>query len=189
MGVGAVSGEFRRAVFLDRDGVLNAAVVRNGRPFPPASVAELRILPGVASAVRELKMMGFRVCVVTNQPDVARGTQERSVVEAMHAFLREQLDLDSFYVCYHDDADCCGCRKPAAGLLVRAAAEQGIALEESYMVGDRWRDVECGLDAGCTTIFIDRGYREQVRRAPDYRVSDLGAAAHVIGVREGVLTR
>lgn len=174
----------RKAVFLDRDGVINRAVVRDGKPYPPAGIHDFEILPGVETALQTLRERGFWLCVVTNQPDVARGTQDRSVVEAMHHHLRDRLPLDAFQVCYHDDSDACNCRKPKPGLLVKAAAEYAISLQESYMIGDRWRDIDCGHSANCTTIFIDRGYREALREQPDFRASDLEAAARIITSRE-----
>jgi D-glycero-D-manno-heptose 1,7-bisphosphate phosphatase len=145
-------------------------------------VADFEIYPEAAGAVRKLREMGFRVLVVTNQPDVARGTQAQSEIEAMHGRLREALGIVDFYVCWHDDGDGCDCRKPQPGLLTRAAREIGIALGESYMIGDRWRDVDCGHAAGCRTIFIDRGYSENLRREPHLRASDLAEAVDMIGM-------
>lgn len=151
----------RRCVFLDRDGVLNEAVVREGRPYPPSSVDELRILPGVPESCARLARAGFALVVVTNQPDIARGTADPVEVDAIHARLRSQVALDAIYLCPHDDAANCGCRKPEAGLLERAASDLGLDLRRSYMVGDRWRDVEAGQRAGCRTVFVDRGYDEK----------------------------
>jgi len=178
VGVGAVSEDLRRAVFLDRDGVLNRAVVREGSPYPPALPEELDVFPEAPVALAALRREGFSLYVVTNQPDVARGVQRRSVVEAMHAALRKALPLDGFYVCYHDDADACECRKPKPGLLLAAAAEHGISLPASYMIGDRWRDVEAGQRAGCRTVWIERGYAERGPSAPpDFAARSLGEAA------------
>jgi D-glycero-D-manno-heptose 1,7-bisphosphate phosphatase len=165
VGIGAIGAE-RRAVFLDRDGVLNRAVVRNGKPYPPSCQADLEIPTGTREALMELREQGFLLFVVTNQPDVARGEQQRSSVEAMHTALQAALPLDGFYVCYHDDADACECRKPKPGLLLTAAAEHGVWLPASYMVGDRWRDVEAGQHAGCRTAWIDCGYVERGPSAP-----------------------
>ncbi len=172
-----MSGGLARAVFLDRDGVLNLPVVREGKPYPPANVAELQVFPGAPEALAALKQAGFRLYVVTNQPDVARGTQTRAAVEAIHAALAKALPLDGFYVCYHDDRDGCQCRKPKPGLLLAAAAEHGIALADSYMIGDRWRDIEAGQRAGCRTACLDFGYTERGPAAPpDTRVTSLAEA-------------
>jgi len=154
-------------VFLDRDGVLNAAVVRGGRPYPPASVAELTLLPGVRDACRVLKAAGFLLIGVTNQPDIARGSTPAETVAAINNALQAELDIDEFGVCPHDDADGCDCRKPKPGLLLRAAARFDIDLSGSFMVGDRWRDIEAGRRAGCRTVFIDYGYDERRPDSPD----------------------
>jgi D-glycero-D-manno-heptose 1,7-bisphosphate phosphatase len=150
----------RRAVFVDRDGVLNAAVAHSERPHPPGSVAELTFLPGVRERVAELRGLHFLVVCVTNQPDVARGTVARAAVEEINARVRAQMGLDDLLVCYHDDRDGCACRKPRPGLLLEAAARLGIDLGRSYMIGDRWKDIACGAAAGCTTVFVDYGYAE-----------------------------
>lgn len=169
-----------RAVFLDRDGVINRAVVRDGRPYPPACVEELEVLPGVAAALQRLKTAGYLLIVVTNQPDVARGTQSRAVVEAIHARLASLLPIDEFRACYHDDKDACACRKPKPGLILDAARDRGVDLSASAMVGDRWRDVEAGRSAGCTTVFLDHGYAERRAEDPDAVVASLEEAAEWI---------
>jgi D-glycero-D-manno-heptose 1,7-bisphosphate phosphatase len=138
----------RRAVFLDRDGVINAPAIREGRPYPPASVESLEILPGVREAVQRFKSAGFLIIVVSNQPDVARGTTSRSTVEAINSVLAQGLPIDEFRMCYHDAADACNCRKPKPGMLLDAAKKWHIDLAASFMVGDRWRDVEAGQNAG-----------------------------------------
>jgi D-glycero-D-manno-heptose 1,7-bisphosphate phosphatase len=166
MGVGPL-----RAVFLDRDGVLNRAVIRDGKPYPPASPEELEILPDVPGALAALKQRGFLLLVVTNQPDVARGTQQRSVVESIHAKLRAALPVDDFFVCYHDDKDACDCRKPKPGLLVQGACKYQLELGGCFLIGDRWRDIDAGHAAGCTTVWIDRKYNERYpSKSPAVRV-------------------
>jgi D-glycero-D-manno-heptose 1,7-bisphosphate phosphatase len=182
VGIGAVS-EVRRAVFLDRDGVLNRPVIREGKPYPPAGLHHLEIFPDAPAALAALREAGFRLYVVTNQPDVARGVQTRDEVEQIHRALSDALPLDGFYVCYHDDGDACECRKPKPGLLLAAAEEHGISLRESYMIGDRWRDVEAGQRAGCRTVWLDFGYAERGPAAPaDFTVRSITeAAAWILG--------
>jgi D-glycero-D-manno-heptose 1,7-bisphosphate phosphatase len=170
------TSQSRPAVFLDRDGVINRTFVRNGVPHPPVSVSELEILPGVSDALARLHDMGLPLFVVTNQPDVARGTQTREEVERINDCLGQSLPVDAFYVCYHDTADRCECRKPKPGLLLRAAAEHGIDLSRSWMVGDRWSDVAAGAAAGCKTVLIQLAYSEGHRCTPDARVADLSEA-------------
>jgi D-glycero-D-manno-heptose 1,7-bisphosphate phosphatase len=175
-----IDSQVQRAVFLDRDGVINAVSLRDGTPYPPATAAEVEILPGVAQALWRLRAAGFRLIVVTNQPDVARGTQSRAVVDAINATLASRLPIDEFRVCEHDDADGCSCRKPKSGLLEAAARDARLSLSASYMVGDRWRDVEAGRNAGCTTIFVDRHYRERRPDHPDLTVGSLPEAVEWI---------
>lgn len=171
------SNKFKhQAIFLDRDGVINISKVIEGRPYPPDNIDELQLTPGASTALTQLKAAGFQLIVVTNQPDVARGKQEKSIVEAIHAQLQIQLPLDEIRVCYHDDVDACECRKPKAGMLLRAAQERGIDLERSFLIGDRWRDIEAGHNAGCQTILIDYGYNEEERRPPHKYVSSLTEA-------------
>jgi D-glycero-D-manno-heptose 1,7-bisphosphate phosphatase len=170
-----------RAVFLDRDGVVNRAIVRDGLPYPPTSLAELQILPGVPEALHALKDAGFLLLVVTNQPDVARGSTTRAAVEELNDALARQLPIDRFYACYHDSGDGCACRKPRPGMLLEASREHGIDLPGSIMVGDRWRDVEAGAAAGCRTVFIDYEYREKRPEGFNFRARDLlQASAYIL---------
>lgn len=168
------------AVFLDRDGVINRAVVRDGKPYPPANLGEMEILRGVEDALAKLKAAGYLLVVVTNQPDVARGTTPRETVEEINDFLGSVLPIDEFRTCYHDSGDGCDCRKPLPGSILAAAEKYGIQLSASFMVGDRWRDIEAGEKAGCQTIFIDHGYNEKQPETADYRVLSLSEAADVI---------
>jgi D-glycero-D-manno-heptose 1,7-bisphosphate phosphatase len=169
-----------RAVFLDRDGVINANLERNGKPVAPTTLAEFRILPGVIEAARRLKDGGFLLVVATNQPDVRNGITAKSAMEAMHDEIRARMPIDDIMICLHNDADHCACRKPKPGLLLEAAAKHGIDLEASYFVGDRWKDVHAGQAAGCRTVFVDYGYRQDQAAAPDHTVKSLAEAADII---------
>jgi len=170
----------RRAVFLDRDGVVNRAFLREGKPYPPATLSDLRVLPGVRDACRKLREAGFALILITNQPDIARGAVPADQVEEMNGRLRRFLQLDDIRVCPHDDDARCQCRKPQPGLLIQAAQTWNIDLPASYIVGDRWRDVEAGQRAGCRAIFVDHGYREQQPSGPFLRVRSLAEAANWI---------
>jgi D-glycero-D-manno-heptose 1,7-bisphosphate phosphatase len=132
------------------------------------------------AALALLREHGFALVVVTNQPDVARGTQTRAVVEAINARLRAELAVDDMVVCYHDTPDGCACRKPKAGMLLDAAARHRLDLRRSFMVGDRWSDIVAGHAAGCTTVLIDMPYSGRERCAPDHRVADLPEAARLV---------
>ena len=170
----------KKAVFLDRDGVLNASVVRDGRPYPPDSLKELVILPGVEETISDLHHAGFLIIVVTNQPDVARGKQSREVVEAMHEFLMNRLALDDIKTCFCIEGPGCECYKPKPKMLLDAASELNIELSGSFMIGDRWRDIGAGQAAGCKTFFIDYGYDEKQPERPDFVVASLFEAGQII---------
>jgi len=149
-----------QAVFLDRDGVLTRANVRNGKPYAPRSLADLEILPDARAATTALNADGFRLVVITNQPDVGNGLLDMAVVEAMHCRLRDELPINLIKACYHRQSDGCYCRKPHPGMLIEAAGELDVDLTRSFVVGDRWSDVEAGRSQGCRTVFVDRGYSE-----------------------------
>ncbi|MEY2490321.1 MAG: D-glycero-D-manno-heptose 1,7-bisphosphate phosphatase [Verrucomicrobiota bacterium] len=174
----------RRAVFLDRDGVINKPIVREGRPYPPAEEKDFELYEDVAAGCARLEAAGYMLIVVTNQPDVARGTQTRAAVDAMHRKMLDALpQIARVEVCWHagtDWGDSCDCHKPAPGMVLRAAQALGIDLAKSYLVGDRWRDVDCGHSAGCRTIFVDRNYAEALRQPPDWTVKSFGQAVEVI---------
>lgn len=168
----------RAAVFLDRDGVLNNVIVKNGRPHPPRSVADLDVLPGVDDSCNRLRNLGYLLVVVTNQPDIARGTADPSTVSEINEMLQRRLGLDSIWVCPHDDDDFCSCRKPMPGMIIEAAEHHGVDLTRSFMVGDRWRDIAAGRAAGCRTAWVvGPEYTERLPVDADIQVRDLSEAA------------
>ena len=169
-----------RAVFLDRDGVINGAIVKEGRPYPPLSLATLEILPGVKDALDDLHKAGYLLIVITNQPDVARGITRRSVVDEIHEFMLANFPISQIKSCFHDEADQCGCRKPKAGAIVSVAREYNLNLNDCYMVGDRWRDIDAGILAGCKTIFIDYQYDEKQPTETNFTVKSLLEASKMI---------
>lgn len=163
-------------MYFDRDGTLIRARVVDGRPYSIREADDLELEDGALEACRALRAAGFLLVVVTNQPEIARGTQTWANVDAVHKRLRDALPIDEIVVCPHDDGDRCACRKPLPGMLVDAATRLEIDLGTSYLVGDRWRDVEAGVWAGCTTVFLDRQYSEAVPHQPDKTVRELGEA-------------
>lgn len=176
MGVSPLTG---RAVFLDRDGVLNRAPAdADGIVRPPATVERFEIVPGALEACDLLRAGGYTLVVVTNQPDVPRGRLTRATVEEMNRIVANSLGLDDIRVCYHDDGDHCACRKPAPGMLLDAAGERGLDLSRSFIIGDSWRDVEAGHRAGCRTLFVG-GHLAKPYRA-DMRAADVLDAARMI---------
>jgi D-glycero-D-manno-heptose 1,7-bisphosphate phosphatase len=165
------------AVFLDRDGVLNKVIIRNGKPYPPAALSELVISYGARTALHKLKREGFLLIVITNQPDVARGKANRADVDEINANLAAILPLDAIEVCEHDDKEKCECRKPKPGMILRGRERLGVDLVRSFVVGDRWRDIEAGRRAGCRTILIGDGYGEFFPSAPTINLASLPEAA------------
>jgi D-glycero-D-manno-heptose 1,7-bisphosphate phosphatase len=174
--------EKRRAVFVDRDGTLNTQTIRDGKPYSPDRVDDFALFPGVPEACRSLKAAGFALVVATNQPDVGRGAVPQSVVESMHARLLSLVpEIDRIEVCYDSGLDGPSRRrKPEPGMLLDAAAAMNLDLGRSWMIGDRWRDVNCGSRAGVRTVFIDFGYAEKLDALPDFTVRSFAEAAAIV---------
>jgi D-glycero-D-manno-heptose 1,7-bisphosphate phosphatase len=172
----------KRAVFLDRDGVLNLPVIRSGQPYPPQTPTQFQLYLEAPQACALLRDAGFLLVMVTNQPDIGRHTQSIQIVEAMHEQLQKSIALDRIEMCTAADDNAADAhrRKPAPGMLLDAASALDIDLTRSYLIGDRWRDIDCGHAAGCTTIFIERGYMEKLRLPPHHRVANLLEAAKLI---------
>ena len=169
-----------RAVFLDRDGVINQAPVRNGHPFSPADMTEFFWVDPIKEVTLELKSLGYLLFCVTNQPDVGRGLQSREVVESFHTAILTELPIDKIFACYHDDSDQCNCRKPRPGLIVEAQKEYDLNLAASWLIGDRWKDIDAGAAAGCNTVFLEYEYDEKLRTKPDHTISQLAQLVPLI---------
>ena len=170
----------KKAVFLDRDGVINKAFIKNGLPESPNSLSELEILPGVKESILRLKKLNFICLVVTNQPDVQRGKIKKNTIIKMNNFLKKKIELDDIFVCYHDDQDNCNCRKPKPGLLLQARKKWNVDFKKSFIVGDRWRDIQAGKKVGCKTIFLDYKYKDIKPKNPDFVTDTLLNATYII---------
>jgi D-glycero-D-manno-heptose 1,7-bisphosphate phosphatase len=170
----------KKAIFLDRDGVLNKAIVINNRPHSPKTLDEVFILDNVKKSIEELKANKFEIVVITNQPDIASKKITYKFVESIHKILHEELNLNHFYVCPHVDTDHCECRKPKAGMIYKAAKDLGIDLRSSFLVGDRWKDIQAGQAAGVTSFFIDNKYAERMPEQPYFTVTSLFEAVNLI---------
>jgi D-glycero-D-manno-heptose 1,7-bisphosphate phosphatase len=169
----------QKAVFLDRDGVINKAVVVDGKPFPPASVKELEIIEGVERGIEALKTAGYKVFVVTNQPDVARGKTSEAIIQEMNVYLKNMLKIDEISCCFHDEADHCSCRKPKPGMILDLSAKWNIDLSGSFLIGDRWRDILAAKNAGVKSILIDYNYDERFE-VPDFSSTSFEDAINYI---------
>lgn len=169
-----------RAVFLDRDGVINVPHIIKKKPYPPPNIEHLQIYDDVKSAISRFKAAGYIPIIVTNQPDVARGKTKKNVVEQINNEIMKSIHIEFIKCCFHDDEDYCFNRKPNPGALQESALEHNINLSKSYMIGDRWKDIEAGRRAGCSTMFIDRGYNELIINEYDHLISNLSDAALII---------
>jgi D-glycero-D-manno-heptose 1,7-bisphosphate phosphatase len=161
----------RHAIFLDRDGVINKALIKNGLPFSPRTINDFEILPGVEKALNLFHDLGFLNIVATNQPDIARCLMSEQILNEMHDLIRLNLVVDDIFVCPHDDSENCSCRKPKPGMILDAAAKWGIDLTNSYFIGDTWKDIHAGRAAGCATVLLECPYNEGLES--DYRVASL----------------
>lgn len=170
----------QRAIFLDRDGVINKVIFRksNNKPESPRSFEEFELFEGTEDFLKRLKEEGFLTIIVTNQPDIARGLTSQKTLNKMHNFIKDNLSIDDIFVCPHDDDSSCQCRKPKPGMLLQAAKKWDIDLKNSFFIGDTWRDVETGENVGCTTILIDYPYNGKIKS--DFRVADLKCAGKII---------
>jgi D-glycero-D-manno-heptose 1,7-bisphosphate phosphatase len=168
----------RRAVFLDRDGVINSVIFRDGKPASPRLLSEFHFERGIERPLQRLKIAGLRLFVITNQPDIARGLMDSQVLDCMNQVLMDRLSVEAIEVCPHDDRDDCRCRKPKPGMLLTIANRAGIDLAESFVVGDSWRDVQAARAAGCAGIILERSYN--CDDDADYRVVTLSDAAQLI---------
>lgn len=162
-----------KAVFFDRDGVINQSIVKDNKPYPPSNLSEFKFNSRIDDLCKLLKQKKYLLFVFTNQPDVARGTQDKTVVESINKHIMTHLSMDKIYTCYHDNLDNCNCRKPKPGMILQAVSEYKIDLNQSFVIGDRWRDIDTGAGVGCKTIFIDYQYDEVLRAKPDYTVGSL----------------
>lgn len=169
-----------RAIFLDRDGVINKAIIQNGRPFSPRNIDVFEIFPEVEETLRRFRDLGYMNIIATNQPDIARGLMSLETLNEMHDIIRAGSPIDDIFVCPHDDSDACLCRKPKPGMIIEAAKKWNIDIKSSYFIGDTWKDIHAGKSAGCTTILLDRVYNQGLEC--DYKVDSLLQAIGIVNI-------
>lgn len=170
-----------KAVFFDRDGVLNIPKVFNGKPYAPRKFIDFKIYDGAKDSLKKLKNAGFFLVVITNQPDIGNGLVDIKEINSMHDFLKKELPIDYIEVCPHSQSKNCNCRKPKPGLIFSAVDKHSINLEKSWLIGDRWSDIVAGVSSGLKTIFIDHKYKEKTQKfGPDYIVSDTNKACELV---------
>ena len=152
----------KRAVFLDRDGVINKVAIKDGKAYSPRCFDEFEFVENVAGQLERIKEAGYLTVVVTNQPDIARGKMDISELHKMSDIIRRNLAVDDIFVCLHDDIDNCHCRKPKPGMMFDAAKKYDIDLSNSFLVGDSWKDMEAARNAGCEGILVKASYNKDV---------------------------
>lgn len=168
----------RKAVFLDRDGVINTVIIRDGKPTGPRCMREFQFEPEVTESIERLRAAGYMLFIVTNQPDVVRGLMTAEALQSIMDHITGAFRFDGVRACLHDDSDNCECRKPRPGMILDLARQHGVPLEESWMIGDSAKDTLAAGAAGCRSIILDRSYNQD---APaDYRVNTLGEAVNLI---------
>ena len=177
-------GVLRRAIFLDQDGTLNKDTGYVHRK------EDWHWLPGVVEALKRFHAVGYALVVVSNQSGLARGMYDLAALHELEAWINADLEakgaaIDAWYYCPHlsEITGPCSCRKPAPGLILRAAEEMGLDLARSWMVGDRVRDVEAGLAAGCRCVLLrpaQGGYEADAPVPPGVAVAPHLAAAEVL---------
>ncbi len=159
-----------KAVFLDRDGVINEVVWRNGQPASPRNLKEWKLNEAWLPIMASLKEQGWKIFIVTNQPDVARKLLDWEQLDQMHQEIVSKFPIDEIAVCPHDDQDNCSCRKPKPGMLLQLAEAWEIDLAHSWFIGDTWKDMSAAKAAGCKTILLAASYNEKVES--DFRIQD-----------------
>lgn len=168
----------KRAVFFERDGILNDVRLGPKHQITPLTLEEFKVNKGAEEPLRGLKAAGFVLIATTNQPGLSRGYLSRRELDRMHDVVRRSFPLDDLMVCPHDENDHCPCRKPRPGLLIEAAFKWHLSLDHSFVVSDKWQDAEAARTAGCTSLLLTSPWVGQVHH--DFVLPDLQAIADKI---------
>ena len=171
----------KKAIFLDRDGVINEPIFRDGninKPIAPWEIDEFKLFDNIINPLNIIKKMGYHIFIVTNQPDISKGILKISTIKKMNNIIMSKLPIDEIMFCPHLDSHRCVCRKPKPGMVNILAKKWEISLSDSFFIGDNWKDIECGKGAGCTTILLDKYYNKKVNA--DYRVKNLSMVNKLI---------
>lgn len=148
----------RRAIFLDRDGVINKASFVNGKHRSPMLAGEVELYEDAKSSINKLRKLGFLIFVMTNQPEISRGNLRLEESDAINGVIQKEIEPEEIIVCPHDDSDRCCCRKPLPGMITDLISRYKLNPDTCYLIGDRANDIEAGQAAGVKSIQIDRGY-------------------------------
>jgi D-glycero-D-manno-heptose 1,7-bisphosphate phosphatase len=162
-----------KAIFFDRDGVLNKTLLKNGKPYAPRNIKDFKIISDAYSILSYLKSLNYLMFVVTNQPDVGNGYMDKIIVEEMHEMILDQLPIQEIFTCYHSQKDNCSCRKPKTGMLEKAHKKFNLNIKDCFIVGDRFSDIEAGQKFKFQTVMIGTGYGEKPLAKPDFNIDKL----------------
>ena len=168
-----------KAIFLDRDGVINEVVFHESdKPSSPWTFSEFKLLPGIKEPLEEFKKMGFLLFIISNQPDISRGFIEKGITEKISKIIYDNFPIKEILICPHDDHHYCNCRKPKPGMIFELSKKYDIDIKKSFLIGDNWKDTEAGQKAGCKTIIINTKYNKTIDA--DYRTENLSTAVKLI---------
>ena len=149
-----------KAVFFDRDGVLNRAIIKDKKPYAPRNFSKFVLYKSTPEFIKILCNKGYKIFLVTNQPDIGNGFTDLSELNKMHDYLCSLIKFDEIFVCLHSQSQKCICRKPSPFFVLEAKKKYNLNLKNSYFIGDRYSDYQTANKAGCNFLFIDRFYRE-----------------------------
>jgi D-glycero-D-manno-heptose 1,7-bisphosphate phosphatase len=149
-----------KAIFFDRDGVLNKLIYRDGGFYSPQKFSQFKIEKEAMKVTKTTKSLGFLNLVVSNQPDISRQKMNEADLGRMTNLLKKELTIDDVFYCKHDDIDNCKCRKPSSGLIIEASKKWNIDLKNSFLIGDNWKDIEAGKDINLKSFLLDKDYNE-----------------------------
>ena len=172
--------EKNKAVFLDRDGVINHIVYHKevNKPSSPWNIQEFKLIEHIEKPLKDLKNMGFLLFIISNQPDIPRGNIKKGTTEEINKIIYKKYPIKEIMVCSHDDKDNCNCRKPKPGMIFELSGKYNVDLEKSFLIGDSWKDMEAGENAGIKSILIEWDYNKEVKA--EYRVGNLKSAVKLI---------
>ena len=168
-----------KAIFLDRDGVINEVIFRgSNKPIAPWSLKDVILIPGIKNPIDKLCNMGFLLFVVSSQPDISKGHLKLHTVKKMNEIILDKFPIKEVSICPHEDRHNCLCRKPKPGMLIDLSKKWAVDLNSSFLIGDNWKDIYAGKAAGCKTILLDRQYNSSVEA--DFHINDLSEAVSII---------
>ena len=170
----------KKIAFFDRDGVLNKTLIKQRKPIAPRNINEFKINLQAKEIISYLKSNDYIVIVVTNQPDIGNGLVEKKVVYQMNQRLKSNLLIDDIFVCFHSQKDNCNCRKPRTGLFEKALKKYNVDKAKSFIIGDRFSDIEAGFNFKIKTILLGNGYSESHKIKPDFKILNLKEIKKII---------